>query len=402
MLDNRLGFRSAIVAGVLALVAAACGAQEEVTIDEAPERLSIVAVTSILGSIVEDLVGDAADVTVLIGPGVDPHTYQSSARDGQVLRDADLVVANGPLDDVPLEESLFDLLSTVRDEGVAVFDFVANIDALAFAGHGEHGHDDHDDHGHDHDHDKDDHDKDDHGHDHDHDKDDHDKDDHDKDDHGHDHDHDKDDHDKDDHDKDDHDKDDHGHDDEDDHGHGDLDPHFWWDLERVADGVEQLALAIAQIDADRTAEFWLERATETAQIYRDLDAEIIATVAVLSEDQRVIVTNHDSFGYFADRYGFTIRATVVPGSSTDAQTNPRAFAQLIDLLIDEDIRVIFAENTDSTRLAEQLATQATGQGLDNVTVVRLYTDALGPQGSGAETYIGMVQTTVGLIVDALG
>ena len=367
MLDNRLGFRSAIVAGVLALVAAACGAQTEVTTEEAPERLSIVAVTSILGSIVADLVGDAADVTVLIGPGVDPHAYQSSARDGQVLRDADLVVANGPLDDGPLEESLLDLLVTVRDEGVTVFDFVANIDALAFAAHDDHGHDE-DDH---------DHAKDDHGHD----------DDHHNDDHGHD----------------DKDKDDQGHDDHNqNHAHGDTDPHFWWDLERVADGVEQLALAIAQVDTDRTTEFWLERATETAQIYRDLDAEIVATVAVLSEDQRVIVTNHDSFGYFADRYGFTIRATVVPGSSTDAQANPRAFAQLIDLLVDEDIRVIFAENTDSTRLAEQLAAQATGQGLDNVTVVRLYTDALGPQGSGADTYIGMVQTTVGLIVDALG
>jgi len=322
--------------------------------------LSIVAVTSILGSIVEDLVGDNADVIVLIGPGVDPHSYQVSARDGQLLRDADLVVANGPLDDVPLEEGLFDLLTTVRSEGIAVFDFVANSNPLFFATHG----DDDDDHGHE-----------------------------DDDDHGL----------KDD----DHGDDDGAHEDDDDHGHdadahGDIDPHFWWDLSRVADAVVQLAAAIAAVDTERAEEFWVERASVVAQIYRDLDDEIVQSVSVLTDEQRIIVTNHDSFGYLADRYGFTVRDTVIPGYTTDAQTNPRAFAQLIDVLVDEEIRVIFAGNTDSTRLAEQLRTQATAQGLDNVTVVQLYTDALGPAGSGAETYVAMVRTTVDLIVEALG
>lgn len=377
MLDRRFSFRSAIFAGVLALVAAACGTDTaaDTTAEEPQERLSIVAVTSILGSIVQDLVGDTADVTVLIGPGVDPHSYQASARDGQLLRDADLVVANGPLDDVPLEENLFDLLTTVGGEGVKVFDFVGHIDAIAFAGDGGHGRDD--DHGHD--------DDDDHGHD----DDDHG---HDDDDHGHDDEHG--------HDDDHGDDDGHGHDD--DHGHGDLDPHFWWDLSRVADGIEQLASTIAVLDTKRSADFWTERAAEVAQIYRDLDQEITQAVSVLSDDQRVIVTNHDSMGYFANRYGFTVLATVIPGSSTSVEANPREFAQLIDLIVDKDVTVIFAENTDSTRLAEQLSTQVAGQRLDDLNVVRLYTDALGPAGSGAETFTAMVRTTVGLIVDALG
>lgn len=340
MVDGRFGFRSVIVAAALALVLAACGTAVDTTAvdtttEKPPQRLAIVAVTSILGSIVEDVVGDTADVTVLIGPGVDPHSYQASARDGQLLRDADLVVANGPLDDVPLEENLSDLLTTVRGEGVDIFDFVANIDAISFGSAGTSPSDD-------------------------------------------------------------------DHSDDDDHGHGDLDPHFWWDLSQVAAGIEQLAAAIAAIDTERSADFWAERGTEVAQIYRDLDQEITQTVSVLSEDQRVIVTNHDSMEYFAARYGFTVRATVIPGASTSVETNPREFAQLIDLIVDEDVRVIFADNIDSTRLAEQLTTQVAGQRLDDLRVVRLYTDAIGPDGSGAETFTTMVRTTVGLIVDALG
>ena len=519
MLDRKRGFRTAIVACVVALTAAACGNGNDAATDDAP-RLSIVAATSILGSIVEDLVGDAADVTVLMGPGVDPHSYQASARDGQILRDADLVVANGPLDDVPLEEGLFDLLTTVRDEGVPVFDFVAAIDPLPFAGHGHdhgHSHDDKDDHGHDHGHSHDD--KDDHGHDHGHSHDE-------KDDHGHDHGHSHDEKDDHGHDHghshgtastgeigefkildrgndrmvtaevhDDHwdgrlptvpvgdrislgaiiqsadgrDRDlsdpevndfgvalapgaasgivefvdhgdhvhirglaegqtevvftwthrgelryttpaisvtvgegDHGHDDHDHgHSHGDFDPHFWWDLSRVATGVEQLASMIATIDTHRDADFWSERGATAAQVYSDLDSEVQELVAELSEEQRVIVTNHDSFGYLAERYGFTVLETVIPGASTQVESNPRAFAALIDLIVAEEISVIFAENTDSTRLAEQLATQAGDRAPGDVTVVRLYTDALGPAGSGAETFVGMVRTTVGLMVDAL-
>lgn len=363
MLDRKLAFRSAIIASVFALVAAGCGTAAETTSDAPQTRLSIVAVTSILGSIVEDLVGDTADVTVLMGSGVDPHNYQVSARDGQLLRTADLVVANGPLDDGPLEENLLDLLMAVRSEGVSVFDFVAHIDAIALtrpvdddehdAKNDDHGDDDHDDDEHDA---KDD-------------------------DHG---------------------DDDHGDDDHDDHAHGSIDPHFWWDLSRVADGIGHLASAIAAIDTERPAVFWSDRGAATAKIYQDLDQEILGMVSVLSEAQRVMVTNHDALGYFADRYGFTVLATVIPGSSTTVETNPREFATLIDRIVDEDVTVVFAENTDSTRLVEQLSSQVASQRLEDLRVVRIYTDALGPAGSGAETFKEMMRMNVGLIVDALG
>jgi ABC-type Zn uptake system ZnuABC Zn-binding protein ZnuA len=116
---------------------------------------------------------------------------------------------------------------------------------------------------------------------------------------------------------------------------------------------------------------------------------------------RRIITNHDALGYLEYRYGFEVIGTVIPGSSTMAETNPRAFAELIDLVVAEDLSVVFAENTDSTVLAEQLASQAVGRGGVDIEVVRIYTDSLGEPGSGADTYLTMLIRTSELITQAL-
>jgi zinc/manganese transport system substrate-binding protein len=105
-------------AGAVAVVcaslagAAACGSGES-----ADGRPSIAVTTPMLGAVVEDLVGDAAEVTVLMPNGADPHDFQPSAKDIEAIGDADLVVENG----LHLEEGLEDALAGARDDGVAVF-----------------------------------------------------------------------------------------------------------------------------------------------------------------------------------------------------------------------------------------------------------------------------------------
>ena len=129
--------------------------------------------------------------------------------------------------------------------------------------------------------------------------------------------------------------------------------------------------------------------------------ELVATFDAIPQERRRIITNHDSLGYLEARYGVEVICTVIPGSSTTVEANPRAFAELIDLLVEEGITVVFAENTDSVTLAERLAMDAGGRVQLDVTVVRIPTDALGPPGSGAETYLGMLRTTAALIGAAL-
>ena len=86
-------------------------------------RPNIVVTYSVLGSVVADLVGDAADVTTLIPDGQDPHDFQPSARDIEAINNADLVVSNG----LDFEEGLEDVLASAIDSGVSVYMIGENI-----------------------------------------------------------------------------------------------------------------------------------------------------------------------------------------------------------------------------------------------------------------------------------
>jgi zinc/manganese transport system substrate-binding protein len=362
---RRGGPRSIALTGVLALVLAACSGADEPAAAPAPPQpstpavapVNVVATTSILGDLVQNLLGADGTVRVLIGPGVDPHGYEASAADAAAMRDADLVVANGLL----LEEGLTSALAAALADGVRIITVADQVDPIPF---GSSSHSDHDDDGDDHGHG--------HGHSHS---------------HGHDHGHD--------HGK----NDDHGHDeDHDEHDHGDEDPHFWWDPMRTAVAVDLIAAELASI---RPEIDWSVRAAAYNAELMLVHEEMVALFATIPAERRSIITNHDSLGYLAAAYGFEVIGTVIPGSSTMAATNPRAFARLVDLVISEGVDVIFAENTDTTVLAEQLRSEAVGRGDVEVRVVRLFTDALGGPGSGAETYLTMLRTTATAITQAL-
>lgn len=100
--------------------------------DSDPPR--VVVTTEVLGSIVGDLAGDAAEVTVLMSGGVVPHSWQPSARDSQTLFGADFIVANG----LDLEEGLVSVLEQAEADGVPVFHATDYVTIRASAGAEEH------------------------------------------------------------------------------------------------------------------------------------------------------------------------------------------------------------------------------------------------------------------------
>jgi zinc/manganese transport system substrate-binding protein len=381
--------RAPAVLVALGLVLAACGTDGEADgdddlsagVEEATDDLLVVATTSVLGDIVTELVQDDGTVEVIMPPGVDPHGFEPSARDAALLRDADLVIANG----LQLEENLVSALEAAEEDGVAVFEVAGHLDPIDFDWDGPHdqGHDD-DGHGHDeddgHGHDEDDghgHDDDDHG--------------HEDDGHGHDED-----------DGHGHDDDDHGYDDDDHgHAHGPEDPHVWHDPVRMADGVELIAEELAAISEVVDADEWQQRADDYNEQLLAVHEEVEEILADVPDENRKLVTNHDAFGYLAVRYDFEVLGTVIPGSSTDAETNPQAFAELIETVEEAGVPAIFSENIEGDRLSAQLASEVVDRGDLEIEVVELYSDALGESGDGA-TYLEMLRTNAQRIADALG
>jgi zinc/manganese transport system substrate-binding protein len=127
--------RIVVLTAASLLLVAACGGTGASPGADAP---SVVVTTGVLGSVVEELVGDAASVTVLMGSGVDPHDWSPSAKDIEQVTNADLVVANGLL----LEEGLEKTLDEAEKAGVPVFHATDHVQVREI---GE-GHDHEDDH----------------------------------------------------------------------------------------------------------------------------------------------------------------------------------------------------------------------------------------------------------------
>lgn len=177
-------------------------------------------------------------------------------------------------------------------------------------------------------------------------------------------------------------------------GHSD-DPHIWMDPLRMSDAARLIAGTLSDIDADVD---WSVRADAYAGELEAAFHEIEEILSTIPAADRVLITNHDSIGYFADRFGFEVVGTVIPGGSTLADPGSGALADLVRLMRERGIGVVFAETTQPNALAEAVAAELGTE----ARVVELYTDSLGEPGSEADTLIGMLLTNARLIAGALG
>lgn len=182
----------------------------------------------------------------------------------------------------------------------------------------------------------------------------------------------------------------------DDHGHDDVDPHFFTDPARMAVAAEALADLLAdEVPALDTDEFRDQAAIYVNQL-RALDSEVAGFVATVPDDRRKLVTNHDVFSYFADRYGFEVVGAVIPSTTTQAAPSAGEIDALAATIEAEGVPAIFAETSSPEDLADTLAGE-----VGDVEVVELYSESLGDEGSSADAYIGMMRTNAERISQAL-
>ena len=172
----------------------------------------------------------------------------------------------------------------------------------------------------------------------------------------------------------------------------DGDPHIWQDPRRVLAAVDVIEPAVVATGRDAA------KIAACADDYRaeltELDQDIAATLAPIAPERRVLVTNHDAFGYFADRYGFEVIGAVIPSSSTLGEGSAGQLADLADAIEAHHVPAIFAERLGSATEAEALAKRL------EVEVVELDSDALESDGP-ASTYTGMMRANAMAIAAAL-
>lgn len=179
------------------------------------------------------------------------------------------------------------------------------------------------------------------------------------------------------------------------HHEGECDPHIWMNPQNVVGWVHNIVEAFSDADPSNADTYRENGDVYIAQL-EALDAEIEQMVAEIPEGRRILVTHHAFMGYFAERYGFDVVATILPGSSTGGEVDPQSLAELIALVQEVRVPAIFTETSANPQIAEVLA-QESGVAV----VTSLYSESLGGEDSPASTYIDLMRYNARTIADAL-
>lgn len=310
-------------AGAAAFLIAGCGS------DSGSDGVSVVATTPIAGELASSVAGDEAQVTTLLAANTDPHEYEPRPDDIEALADADLVVASGgDLDEWigdAMEDSGSEAELLVLADGIPHELFGGHAHGEEHADEGEHAEEEDEEHG---------------------------------------------------------EEEEHA---EAEHEEEELDPHWWHDPRNAEAAVDAIGAELSELDADAADTFERNAASYGSEI-EAADAAIARCLGEVPAADRKLVTDHDAFGYLAERYDIEVVGAVIPATTTEAQASAGELAELRELIESEGVRAVFPEASVNTDLAATIA-EETGATADH----ELYGDSLGPEGSPGATYLGMIR-----------
>ncbi|MGD8605431.1 MAG: metal ABC transporter substrate-binding protein [Anaerolineales bacterium] len=272
--------------------------------------LRVVATTNIVGDVAAQIGDGLVELSTILPLGADPHGYQMTASDLQLLEQADIVFLNG----LGLEESM----STSLDQFINQVPMVSvseGIEVLAFGQQ------------------------------------------------------------------------------QSDPEHA-VDPHVWMDPTRVMIWADNIAQALGALDPEHAGQFQTNADRYLGQL-QELDGWVQTQIDSLPSDRRVLVTDHENLGYFADRYGMQIVGAIVPAYSAVAEPSARQLAELQDTIQSLGVPAVFVGTTVNPSLAEQVANDL------GIQVVPIYTGSLSEAGGPASSYLQFMRYDVDLIVEAL-
>lgn len=301
---------SAAILLVVSMPLFAGGGQEEGSATEAADApLRILATTGHVGDAVSRIAPNA-DTFVLVGPGLDPHTYEASTRDIEEMRAADIVLWNG----LHLEAQMQDAIRSLGDAQLELGEEIPESLLLPW---------------------------------------------------------------------------------EDDL----FDPHIWNSTEIWSLVVRSIAGKLSEMDPANANEYQQNAAAYVAEIEVAHEYAVERLASVPAEN-RVLVSGHDAFNYFAEAYGF--EALAIEGISTEDEASLNDLRDLADFIADNNVTTIFYENITNPQatIALQEAVQARGSEV-GISEEELYSDALGDE-PPLDTYLGTFRHNVDAIANTLG
>lgn len=185
---------------------------------------------------------------------------------------------------------------------------------------------------------------------------------------------------------------------------GHYDPHVWHNPQLWAECVKYVTEKLSEFDPAHREDYTRNGEAYLAQV-RDADKYCHDQLATIPKEQRVIVTAHDAFGYFCLAYD--LHSMALKGVSTEEEVSIGRMDEVIKFVVDHKVKAVFVESAVAPRIVEALVEPCRRLGQDvrvgtsDKDLYLLYADALGPPGSGAETYLGMIKANVDTIVSAL-
>ena len=324
----------------LSIILIACGSgstTEEsgsTTEDPSSDKINVLATTPMLGDFVNEIGGDNINLTILMPPEADPHTYDPSPQDASKIADADIVFYVG-LKYEPA--ALVKLLENTLDNEAVLVEVGESINPIEFS---EEGHDDHDDE------------------------------------EGHD----------------DHD-DEEGHDDHKGHDHGAEDPHFWFDPLRVVMAVELMMNQLIELDPSNSEAYKTAGDAYISEL-NELDSTVSALIETVPSKNRKLITTHESLGYLEARYGVEVLTTIIPSLNSADEISPAELVDVLDVIEDNNIKVIFVESEAPSVYADTIAAEANIK-----TVTGLWVETLRENQSYGNWLIENVELIVENLVD---
>ena len=294
-MKNKYSFKFGVIVLSLVLIACSGGSADAGCPEIDGREINVVATTPMIGEFVSNVGGDNINLTVLMPPEADPHTYEPAPQDAGTIADADLVFYTGLMyEPAPLVELLENSVcgsEALAEVGESVF-------PIEFK---EGGHDDHDDHG----------------------------------EKGHD------------------DHDEEGHEG---HGHGAYDPHFWFDPNRVVYASEFIESKLIELDPSNAASYQAAGDAYTTEL-SSLTGQVSQLIGSIPSQNRKLITTHESLGYLEAKFGLEVLSTIIPDLDSSNEITPSQLVGVIDVIEDNNVKVIFIEAEAPSVYAETIVAE---------------------------------------------